>query len=1075
MLQRRMIYGMFTLLLVVTTLLGYAQTRLSDVTGLVNDDKGVPLSSVTVSLLQNEKTIQTTITDSMGVFSFHGLNPGIYSFSFSRVGFEPQTLTGYQFSSGKTSSVLINMVALENALNEVVVVGYGTQKKEHLTGAVASVKMDDVLRDRPLTSTSQALQGAVPGLQITYGSGQPGSGTSINIRGYTTLFGNTTPLVIVDNVPMDIDDVNPADIENVTVLKDASAAAIYGGRAAFGVIVITTKKGVRNQKPRFQYSNNLAVSRASTLPKKVSPLQLVSALNDFGTTNYWAGQDVKTWLEQLNAYQSNPSQFPDGFTTVNSVRYPLAQTDLYGALFEGGFEQLHNLSFSGGTEKTNYRTSLAYTNQDGIVTGKNDTYKRYNFNTYLSTALTRALTASVSVFYNNDLRNSPLNYGSIFRNVVYNGSYVPTGFGTLPGTNESLPYSSPDNLATMETPQEDKSNNLRLFGKLEFAPVKGFKITGEYTFTQNNNSIIEIRNANRYVDPTTFQLNITNPTSSYYKYTSATNVNALNLYASYNLAVSGGHNFAVVAGTNQEAYKQSGYFARREGIITSVVPSLSTSTGTATNDDDFNEYGLSGYFYRFNYAFKNRYLLELTGRYDGSSRFPEEDRFGFFPGASAGWVLTEEPWLQKVKNAFSQIKLRASYGEIGNQVTVFDGSAVPDYYPAIPGLTVGNANWIDPSTGIRYITLQSPRLVSSSFTWERISTYDAGIEFSTLRSRLSGTFDLYKEETKGMLVAGSSLPAVLGTAPPKQNRADLKVNGWDMSLTWKDRAGKDFSYSLGINLMGRQAPLITKYNNPNKLLSDFYEGQRVNEIWGYTTYGYYTPDNFVSGALDANQVNNRTIAANRGLLPGIAGFQGVFQNPGDIRFVDRNGDSVINAGANTVGDPGDRMIIGNSTRRLQYGINGSISYKNFDLSFFLQGIGNRDVWISNAVFWPYLEQFAGLFEHQLDYWTVTNTNAYYPRMYGNASGNTGTSRNVQTKYLSNGAYFRVKNIGAGYSLPQRWLQKIKLTQARLFFSGENLFTFDHLPEGLDPEASDLGSGGIYPFLKKFSFGINISF
>ncbi len=242
--------------------------------------------------------------------------------------------------------------------------------------------------------------------------------------------------------------------------------------------------------------------------------------------------------------------------------------------------------------------------------------------------------------------------------------------------------------------------------------------------------------------------------------------------------------------------------------------------------------------------------------------------------------MTEEPWLQKVKNAFSQIKLRASYGEIGNQVTVFDGSAVPDYYPAIPGLTVGNANWIDPSTGIRYITLQSPRLVSSSFTWERISTYDAGIEFSTLRSRLSGTFDLYKEETKGMLVAGSSLPAVLGTAPPKQNRADLKVNGWDMSLTWKDRAGKDFSYSLGINLMGRQAPLITKYNNPNKLLSDFYEGQRVNEIWGYTTYGYYTPDNFVSGALDANQVNNRTIAANRGLLPGIAGFQGVFQNPG---------------------------------------------------------------------------------------------------------------------------------------------------------------------------------------------------
>jgi hypothetical protein len=350
-----------------------------------------------------------------------------------------------------------------------------------------------------------------------------------------------------------------------------------------------------------------------------------------------------------------------------------------------------------------------------------------------------------------------------------------------------------------------------------------------------------------------------------------------------------------------------------------------------------------------------------------------------------------------------------------------------------------------------------------------------GVDVSLLNHRLNGSFDVYREATLGMLVNGVSLPATLGTIPPKQNRANLRVDGWDMNFTWRDEIGKDFSYSIGFNLTGRQPALITKYNNPAKLLNDYYEGERINEIWGYKTVGYFTAGDFAHGALDNNQMNNRSVQANRGLNPGIAGFQGVYQNPGDIRFADLNGDTVINTGANTVSNPGDRTIIGNSTRRLQYGITGSIAYKGFDLSFFIQGIGNRDVWISNQVFWPYLDQFAGIFTHQLNYWTVNNPNGYYPRMYANASGNTATSRNVQTKYLSNGAYLRVKSLAVGYTLPRIWTERLRLNRARLFFSGENLFTMDHLPAGLDAESTDLGTGGIYPFLKKISFGLNVSF
>lgn len=811
------------------------------------------------------------------------------------------------------------------------------------------------------------------------------------------------------------------------------------------------------------------------MPEKTTPLQFVNALNDFGTTTYWTGQNVATWLEQLKLYQTDPSQFPEGTTTVNSIKYPLAQTDLYGTFFKNGFEQLHNFSFSGGSEKTNYRSSFAYTNQDGIIVSNNDAYKKYNFSSFLNTELTKKLTAGINIFYNNDAKKTPANYGQLFYNVITFGSYAPTGEGSLPGSTEILPYSSPNNIAGIESPFQETSNNLRMFGKLEYRILKNLKVTGEYTFTQANYAGVQVRTVNRYVNPLSFQLDIPYATSSYNKYTSATNNNALNLYASYSLNLANAHSFALLAGTNQELNKQSGYGANRLNLITPTVPSFSTSTGTTSATDDFNEYAVSGYFYRVNYGYRNKYLIEITGRYDGSSRFPVGHRFGFFPAVSAGWTITEEPFMNEVKNIFSLLKLRGSYGTIGNQVTYKQGTSTQDYYPATPGMNPQNASWIDPSTNIVFTTLAAPLLVSNNFTWERIRTTNIGLDWAALNNRLTGSFDVYKEETLDMLGTGSSLPAIIGAAPPKQNRADLRVNGWDMHALWSDKANDKLSYSIGFNLSVRQPAIITKYNNPSMLLSDYYEGQRLNEIWGFVTQGYFVTSDFATGALNDKLINNGSVKQNNGLTPGIAGYRGVLQSPGDIRFADLNGDSVIFTGQNTVLDPGDRKIIGNSTRRLQYGVNGNVAYGNFDMSFFIQGIGKRDVWISNQVFFPYQNQFAAIYAHQLDYWTPTNTNAYFPRSYANASGPTGTSQSIQTKYLSNGAYLRVKSLAAGFTVPSAWINSLHIEKARIFFSGENLFTFDHLPDGLDPESSNLGSGGIYPFLKKYSFGININF
>ncbi|WP_349318268.1 TonB-dependent receptor [Chitinophaga sp. MM2321] len=1030
------------------------------VKGKVTDSKGLPVPGV--SILE-KGTSNGTITNDQGEFSLN-VQSDASILIIRSIGYVQQEI--------KAGSQEIKVVLQEDlsAMSEVVVVGYGSQRKANLTGAVSSVKMDEVLGDRPVSSASQALQGAVPGLQVTFGSGQPGTSTALNIRGFTSINGGA-PLVLVDNVPMDIDDVNPKDIDNVTVLKDAAAASIYGARAAFGVILITTKKGKKNQPIKFNYSTNLTSSTPISLPQKATPIELVSALKDFGTTSYWTGQNVDTWLGLLKEYNQDHSKYPNGSTTVNGLMYPLAETDLYGDLFTRGFEQLHNFSFGGGSEKTTFRVSGGYTGEDGILVTNKDKYTRYNLNTYVSTELTKNLNASVNLFYKNSNRTTPANYSGLFYNAITYSSYMPTGFGTAPN-GDVLPYNTPNNVVKTEPINTTFGDDLRLFGKLEYNPLNGFKVTAEYTFNKSNSDDRKIQDKNEYINAATYDRQFLNNNTRYTRANNQTTYQALNVYANYTKEL-GNHHLNFLVGTNQELSKQESFTINRLDMLSSQVPSLSTSTGTIDGDDSFGEYAISGYFGRINYDYKNKYLLEVNGRFDGSSRFPATQRFGFFPSVSAGWNVSEESFMKPLADVIPQFKLRGSFGEIGNQV-VNNTDGTPNYYPYVPGLATYNAAWTDPATNLKYLSLHMPALVSSSFTWETVRTLNFGTDISLLRGRLNTSFDWFQRSTLNMLAPGADLPAILGAAAPLQNVADLQSKGWEWEMSWKDKI-KEVSYSIGFNLSDSRA-YITRYNNPAGLLTinasgqldNYYVGEEIGEIWGYVTKGYFTIDDFEKGTLNANLQKGT-------LLSGVAGSKGVQQNPGDVRYEDLNGDGVIFTGNNTLANSGDRKVIGNARRRFQFGVFGNASYKNFDFSFFLQGVGKRDMWLSDQLYWPYLNQFGTLYKHNLNYWTPENPDGFYPRSYPDAAGNTTSSRNVQTKYMSDGAYLRVKNITLGYAVPKHLLKRIFIDNIRVFVSGENLFTFDHLPAGMDPEADIVSDGGIYPFMKKYSFGVNVNF
>ncbi|HOP30793.1 MAG TPA: TonB-dependent receptor [Spirochaetota bacterium] len=1038
------------------------------VTGKITDTDGIPVIGATIVDLSNPS--HGTVTDYDGNYSIAGLSENSV-LQISYVGMVSQEIP----LNGRTT-INIVMESDTEMLDEVVVVGFGTQRKENLTGAVTAVNMEQVLGDRPISSAQLALQGAVPGLSITGGSTPGQNNKTINIRGQLSINGGE-PLILIDNVPGNLNMLNPEDIESVSVLKDAASSAIYGARAANGVVLVTTKRPKSGTDFKLNYNNNFGFSTSINRPEQAPLSDYFQAYLDAGFSNtFWANsQDVQKWAQYVDEYKTNPSKFNtigDGiFIDTDGIPYYLHEKDIFSNVLTTGFYNTHNLSASGGTEKVRYRMSGGYSSEDGPLITDKDYYRRLNVSSYISADMTDWFTQELDIRYAQSKQSMPQGRG----NDIYTlrlGNYYPEGLmpGSLTLSGEEVPLFTPKNLVLYGNTTNTIRHNPRIFSKSIIKPIKDLELVLEYTFDRDD------FNYSYYSDKwkhTTIQLAVSESPANdvYTRQRYYTDYNAINSYATYNKSF-GNHNLKAMGGFSQESSFYEMINNQVKDQVSSTIPSLGNATGEKILNENYSEYTIRGGFFRLNYNYLNKYLLEVNGRYDGSSKFPKSNRFGFFPSLSAGWQIAEEGFMEPTRNWLEQLKLRFSWGSIGNQ------AISPYQYTPSMGINSSNGVWL--INGNKVVTIQSPGLVSSAFTWENVETADIGLDFSVLNNRLTGTFDWYQRDTKGMITKAGAieLPSVVGTEAPAQNGADMRTNGWELALNWRDRVG-DLGYNIGFNLYDHQSK-ITKYSNETGLLSDYYEGAYLNNIWGYVSDGYYSIDDFE----DTNSWR---------LKEGITSIQGYNVRPGDMKFKNLNDDdnstNQIDAGNNTLDNPGDRKIIGNSTPRFQFGSNLGLDYKGFGLSVLLQGVAKREVWISGQSLFPFAGSgssdavFQPIYYNHTNYWkpisedpndpnymVPENPNADYYRLYGqvqNVASNTRTS----DKFLQDASYLRVKNITLSYLFPKALTHGIGVSDLKLFLGVENLATYTKLPKGIDPERLNWN----YPFYRTVSFGANITF
>lgn len=1035
--------------------------------GVVKDNQGETVIGASVVV---KGSTNGTITGLDGDFTLDNVKRGDV-IQISYIGYVSQEVVW------QGTPLNITLKEDSQTLEEVVVVGFGSQKKANLTGSVSQVKMDDVLGERPVTNVKNALQGSMPGLMVS-GGASPGEAKSFNIRGTVSING-MNPLVLIDNVEGDIDLLNPEDIESVTVLKDAASSAIYGARAAAGVILITTKKAKKGEKFNLNYNANFGFQTSINSPKQASLDEYLRAYQAAGfSETYYAGNgSVSKWREYLAGYKENPAAYPtvgDGiYIGEDGAPYYLNDKDVYKTFQETSFMQTHNLTANGGTEKLRYRLSAGLTKEDGPLIESKDTYMRKNISSFISADITDWLTQEADFRYTVADRSEPMGSGDGIY-CMNHISFYPSGM--MPGSvntsvGKDLPLITPENQIRYNNPYLTDTDNTRIYLRTIMRPIKGLELVGEYTYDRKNWQKSYYAKKWEY---TTEQLGSNNSVTSDYLFKSEDHedYNALNLYGTYNFSIKEDHMFKVMAGFNQERKQNSWISVQTHDMIAPSAPSFTSATGKIIPQNSYSDYAIRGAFYRINYNYKDRYLFEANGRYDGSSKFPKDDRFGFFPSFSVGWNIARESWMEKALDYVSDLKLRASWGQIGNQNIGNYG-----YYSTMQ--PVGNSNyWLKDGEFITYIS--TPGLVSNSFTWETVETLDIGFDASMFNSRLQVTFDWYQRTTRDMLIAGIQLPAVVGTSAPMRNAADMRTRGWEIAVNWRDQIG-DWKYNVGFNLYDYKSK-ITKYsNNEDKLLSqNYYEGKTLGEIWGYVSDGFYTIDDFDGPGTWQ-------------LKDGVASLDGYNPRPGDEKFVNLNDDrgtNEINSGLNTVDSPGDQKVIGNSTPRYNFGVNLGVSYKGFSLSAILQGTAKRDVWIGGMSLFPFggsAKAYYPVFYNQTDYWepmgscdgqytendreywVAKNPDASLYRLYSNMQ-NHGSNQRASTKYLQNGAYMRLKNITLAYTFPKALISKVSLSALKVFVSAENLATISSLPKGYDPERLSWG----YPFYRTLSFGLNVT-
>lgn len=1060
-----------------TTILG----KKKKVTGTVKDVNGEPIIGATIV---EKGTTNGTVTDFDGKYMLELSEDGTLSISY--IGYKSLE---YLASNIKQGVLTVTLKEDTEIMDEVVVVGFGTQKKVNLTGAVGVAEAKE-LESRPVTSATQALQGLVPGLQISTNTGEMDKNMSINIRGTGTIGDGSSgsPLVLIDGMEGDLNSINPQDIENISVLKDAAAASIYGSRAPFGVILVTTKTG-KSGKMSINYNNSFRVSSPINLPEMMDSYTFANYFNSAslngssGLTfsletmqrmlDYQAGIDMNGVLASSNGQWGKPEYDP--FTTA------YANTDWYKELYKSNvFSQEHNVSLNGGSDKLTYYASFNFLNQNGLLRHGEDGLKRYNVTAKINATLADWLRFNYSSRFTRTDNYRPTEFDSKLYEDIGRRTwpnlpiYDPNGYYF--DSNANTPAMSLAQGGTYTT-QTD-----RLYQQAAFLiePIKDWitHVEVNYSTVVTDGTKVSLPIYNHDVEGNVIN---TNGTSSLYGDYSKENYFNMNIFSEYRHTFAEKHNFQIMAGFQLEEMRQRFTSVKKYGLLVNGLPEFDLTTGmdgagkakTTETSGYHQEWATAGFFGRLNYDYEGRYLAELNMRYDGTSRFRRGNRWQLYPSFSLGWNMAREAFWEPLTDVVNTLKIRASYGELGNQNTTV---WYPTYRQMI--LESNEGTWLQ--NGNKTNTAEIGDLVSNSLTWEEIRTWNVGLDWGLFNNRLTGSFDYFTRYTDNMVGPAPELPLVLGIGTPKTNNCNLETRGWELSLAWNDRLKCDLGYSIRLMLSDAKTVIGSYPGNTTNSIDNYLDGHEMGEIWGFETIG-------IAKTNEEMQQHLENVGGQDNL--------GVNWAAGDIMYANLDGKPGISEGARTLEDHGDLKVIGNSTPRYLFGIDLSADWKGFDFRCFFQGVMKRDYWQSGNTFWGVVDELwwsTGLAEHN-DYFRAepigleghqisANLDSYYPRpLFKEGKKN----RLTQTRYLQNASYIRLKNLQIGYTLPETWVKKVGLNKCRIFISGENLWTGTGLSKLFDPETIDGGSadgektyvtnsGNAYPLSRTWSFGLSLT-
>jgi len=1142
-LGRALRFAMMTLVAVAFSVSAWAQNI--SVSGTVTDVNGEPIIGAYVLV---KGTSNGTSTDVDGKYQISVASNGTLVF----------TLVGMKDSEVPVNGkAVINVTMQEDSemLDDVVVIGFGTQKKENLTGAVASVNVSKALESRPIADVGRGLQGMTPGLNVNSGSGEVGSESTIRIRGQVgSAQGSASPLILLDNVEIpSIQMINPDDIESISVLKDAASSAIYGAKAAFGVILITSKKGAKTESVNVTYSGNVAfqnqakdfdIAGVDGLHYVVEAAERGGNYNPSGA--FWvidrAGYNAaKAWQQRYGDLDPmSPMTYGrDWYLQDGKWKVGVRTYDPYEYLVRKNAPTMtHNLSVAGKSGNTNYNISLGYLDQSGMMkTTDYDKYSRYNANVRLNTKVNDWVTVRAGLMFSKTEKNWAYSSTSTTSDVWYYLFRWGANYPLVP-TDE---YGNNLNNATYETSVANKASTINKYTSVNagvtVTPLKDWNIDFDYTYATNevkntypgssfygghlwysatahpdghsvNNEWNEFNQMGStlpamYFAP--YEYVNTSSASSFnriYKDAGASERQTFNAKTTYDLTIAENHTFNFMLGLQAVDYEYESVWGNKKNLLVYDNPQFDLATGDQTTGGSHSWNSQLGFFGRINYNYKEKYLLEANLRYDGTSKFPGDLKWRWFPSFSAAWRVTEEPWMESAKDVLSSLKVRGSWGSIGDQ------SVAGSLY--IPTMGLGSTSWVH-NGKVNDPYFATPAAVASTITWQDITTIGFGLD-AKLFNKIGVTFDWYKRKTENMIVPMEGVGYGFGATAPKGNYGNLSTTGWELALDY----GHVFESGFSINVTAGIADAKTKIDEygMGRSVGSWYNGKTYGEIWGFEVDRLFTKDDFVYDA-NGNLVETTSKDGYRVYQfsdPNMA-TQGKYNSgqyifgPGDVKFKDLNGDGVINNGdpknkeygIGTVENHGDLKVIGNTTPRYEYNFRVDLGYKGFDLSLFFQGVGAKQMWGSSHLSIPGFDTGGGCMAQAFaeDFWYETivdgkvvdaNYDAFYPRAYNLGTASTGFNMQVSDKYLLDMSYLRLKNVTLGYSLPEKLLKKAFINKLRVYVSLENYLTFDNL-NGLPIDVEEtpgyssfnssnynLGRAGVgTPTFKSASFGVQLTF